>query len=77
MILSHGQATVEKGLSVNGKLLVENLHTGSVNIYIYIYLYTYIYIYTHTSYLTFTAIQLTGCHVMQDLGVGILKTDYK
>ena len=32
MILSHGQATVEKGLSVNGKLLVENLHTGSVNV---------------------------------------------
>ena len=26
MILSHGQATVEKGFSVNGKLLFENLH---------------------------------------------------
>ena len=30
MILSHGQATVEKGFSVNGKLLVENLHTESL-----------------------------------------------
>ena len=28
MILTHGQATV--GFSVNGKLLVENLHTESV-----------------------------------------------
>ena len=27
MILSHGQATVERGFSVNGKRLVENLHT--------------------------------------------------
>ena len=30
-----------------------------------------------TSYLTFTAIQLTGCYVMRDLGVGILETGYK
>ena len=30
-----------------------------------------------TIYLTFIAIQLTGCHVMQHLGVGILETDYK
>ena len=29
MILSHGQATVERGFSVNGKLLVEYLHTES------------------------------------------------
>ena len=29
MILSHGQATVERGFSVIGKLLVENLHTES------------------------------------------------
>ena len=28
-------------------------------------------------YLTFIAIQLTGCHVMRDLGVGNLGTDYK
>ena len=27
MILSHGQATVERGFGVNSKLLVENLHT--------------------------------------------------
>ena len=31
MILFHGQATVERGFSVNGKLLVENLHTESLN----------------------------------------------
>ena len=30
MILSHGQATIEKGFSFNGRLLVENLHTGSL-----------------------------------------------
>ena len=30
MILSHGQATVERGFSVNSKFLVENLHTGSL-----------------------------------------------
>ena len=30
-----------------------------------------------TSYLTFIAIQLTGCHVMQHLAVGILETDCK
>ena len=29
MILSHGQATVERGFSVNGRLLVEYLHTES------------------------------------------------
>ena len=29
MILSHGQATVERGFSVSGKLLVENLYTES------------------------------------------------
>ena len=33
--------------------------------------------FVETSYLTFIAIQLTGCHVMRDLGVGILETDYK
>ena len=30
MILSYGEATVEIGFSVNGKLLVENLHTKSL-----------------------------------------------
>ena len=30
MILSHGQATVERGFSGNGKLLVENVHTESL-----------------------------------------------
>ena len=30
MILSHGQATFERGFSVNGKFLVENLHTESL-----------------------------------------------
>ena len=30
-----------------------------------------------TSYLNFITIQLTGCHVMRDVGVGILETDYK
>ena len=30
MILSHGQATVERGSRVNGKLLDENLHTESL-----------------------------------------------
>ena len=30
-ILSHGQTTVERGFSVNGKLLVENLHAESLN----------------------------------------------
>ena len=30
MILSHGEGTVERGFSVNGKLLVENLHTESL-----------------------------------------------
>ena len=30
-----------------------------------------------TSYLTFRAIQQTGCHVMQDPGVANLGTDYK
>ena len=30
MILSYGEATVEVGFSVNGKLLVENLHTKSL-----------------------------------------------
>ena len=30
-----------------------------------------------TSHLTFIGIQLTGCHVMWDLGVGNLETDYK
>ena len=31
--------------------------------------------FVETSYLTFIAIQLTGCHVMRDLGVGILETE--
>ena len=30
MILSHGQATFERGFSVNGKFLVENLHTENL-----------------------------------------------
>ena len=30
MVLSHGQATVERGFSVKGKLLVENLHMESL-----------------------------------------------
>ena len=30
IILSHGQATLERGFSVNGKLLAENLHTESL-----------------------------------------------
>ena len=30
MILSHGQATVERGFSGNGKLLVENVLTESL-----------------------------------------------
>ena len=30
-----------------------------------------------SSYLTFIGIQLTDCHVMRDLGVGNLETDYK
>ena len=30
-----------------------------------------------TSYLTFIEMQLTGCHVMRDLGVENLETDYK
>ena len=30
IIMSHGQATVERGFSVNGKLLSENLHTESL-----------------------------------------------
>ena len=30
MILSHGQATIERGFGVNGRLLVENLHTESL-----------------------------------------------
>ena len=30
-----------------------------------------------TSYLTFIAIQLTGCHVLPDLGAGNLEKDYK
>ena len=30
-----------------------------------------------TSYLTFIGIQLTGCYVMRDLGMGYLGTDYK
>ena len=30
-----------------------------------------------TSYLTFIAIQITGCHVMRDLGVENLGEDYK
>ena len=29
-----------------------------------------------TSYLNFIEIQLTGCHMMRDLGVGNLGTDY-
>ena len=33
--------------------------------------------FVETSFLTFIAIQLTGCHVIQDLGVGNLETDYK
>ena len=30
LILSHGQATIERGFSVNGKFLIENLHTESL-----------------------------------------------
>ena len=30
LILSHGQATVESGFSVNGKCLLENFHTESL-----------------------------------------------
>ena len=33
--------------------------------------------FVETSYLTFIAIQLTGCHMMRDLGVENLGTDYK
>ena len=32
--------------------------------------------FAETSYLNFIEIQLTGCHMMRDLGVGNLGTDY-
>ena len=37
MILSHGKATIERGFSVNGKLLVENLDTESLIAWRYIH----------------------------------------
>ena len=32
--------------------------------------------FAETSYLNFTETQLTGCHMIRDLGVGYLGTDY-